>query len=521
MPIHAKMIEEFSIKAYYKKRLSSILNLTSTILIIGGGLLFIPLLVGLAYGEADQFSRLANGFILPGLASIMLGGLVRWMTKSQPISLKDSMFICTVSWILLTIIGAVPYVFILNASYLDGCFETMSGFTTTGITVFSGLDSMPKSILFWRALTQWIGGLGILSMFILIGLKGGAAANQLFLAEGHKIATKKPSPGIFHTTRILWTLYLGFTLAQTTILLFLGLDFFDAITHAFTSLSTGGYSIYDSSIAHYRLSGFAHAHLIELTFIVFMSFGGVSFFIHYRFWSGSIRSLWDNTEMRYYWAILLGTTALILLSRSRGLGLEYVHENGLAVTGLSGFLLHLKDTVFQTISILTTTGYATVDINTAYFTAFAKQLFLVLMIVGGCAGSTAGGFKVIRVAILTRLVRNRLLQINSSRFTRVPLTIDNQIISDPEIKRLFVIFFMWMSLLLIGGGITAFFTDLNAWQSFSGMFSALGNIGPCYITVQQMSTIHPIVKVTYILGMLAGRLEIIPVLLIFSKRFYK
>ena len=143
------------------------------------------------------------------------------------------------------------------------------------------------------------------------------------------------------------------------------------------------------------------------------------------------------------------------------------------------------------------------------------------MVVGGCAGSTGGGFKVIRMAILTRLVRNRLYQLNSSRFTRVPLTIDNHVVQDEEIKRIFVIFFMWILLLLVGGGITAFFSDLSGWQSFSGMFSALGNIGPCYISVQEMIRLHPIIKLTYIFGMLAGRLEIVPILLIFTKRFFK
>ena len=143
------------------------------------------------------------------------------------------------------------------------------------------------------------------------------------------------------------------------------------------------------------------------------------------------------------------------------------------------------------------------------------------MVIGGCAGSTGGGFKVIRVAILTRLVRNRLYQMNSSRFTRVPLTVDKHIVADEEIKRIFTIFFMWILLLIIGGTITALFSNLSGWQSFSGMFSALGNIGPCYFSVQEMIQLHPVVKITYIFGMLAGRLEIIPVLLIFSRRYYK
>lgn len=508
-------------KPYFQRRISSILFYLSTILIIGGALLFIPMIIGLIYGESQHLIHLFKGFLLPGILAIVLGVVGRFLSKAHPLSLKDSMVICALAWIVLSMMGAIPYVEIIQVSFLDAVFETMSGFTTTGITVLTGLDTLPHSILFWRALTQWIGGLGILSMFILVGLKGGAAANKLFLAEGHKIATPKPSPGIFHTAKILWMLYIVFTCGQILVLMILGVGFFDALTHAFTTLSTGGYSMYDQSIAHYRLAGYAHHHLIELTFLFFMLAGGINFFIHYRVWTGSLKSLWDNTEMRYYWSILIGVTLFILLSHYKSHGLDYTAQGVPTSDGFEALGFHLKDIGFQVVSILTTTGYATRDINTPYFTAFAKQLFLILMVVGGCAGSTGGGFKVIRVAILSRLIRNRLYQLNSSRLARVPLTIDNHIVEDEEIKRIFTIFFMWIILLIVGGAITAFFSDLSGWQSFSGMFSALGNIGPCYMTVQEMIQLHPIVKLTYIFGMLAGRLEIIPVLLIFSKRYFK
>lgn len=509
------------IKPYYQKRFSAIFYYVSTILIIGGILLFIPVIVGLIFGEGHSIESLIKGFIVPGFTAVVFGCVTRYFSHAQTLTLKDSMFICTLSWVLLSFIGAIPFVVILNVGYLDACFETMSGFTTTGITMLTNLASMPHSILFWRALTQWIGGLGILSMFIVVGLKGGAATNKLFLAEGHKIATQKPSPGIFHTAKILWTLYLLFTAAQIVILMVLNVGFFDAVTHAFTTISTGGYSIYDQSIAQYRIAGYAHHHLIELTFMVFMLFGGINFFIHYRFWTGSIKSLWDSTEMKTYWGILLSVILLIFLSYVKSNGLQYIRQGENPYNGMKAICFHLKDIGFQVIAIFTTTGFATKDINGTYFTALAKQLFLILMVIGGCAGSTGGGFKVIRVAILTRLVRNRLYRLSSSQFTRAPLTIDNHIVEDEEIKRICTIFFMWIMLLIIGGGITAFFSDLSGWESFSGMFSALGNIGPCYISVQEMIQLHPVVKIAYIFGMLAGRLEIIPVLLIFSKRFFK
>jgi len=480
-----------------------------------------PIIIGLIYPAHTSISRLLTGFALPGVISVIVGIFFKFICRVHKLSLKDSMFICTLSWVILSFIGAIPFTVILKTPFLDAVFETMSGYTTTGITMLTGLDDMPRSILFWRALTQWIGGLGILSMFILLGFKGGAAANKLFTAEGHKIASKKPFPGMFHTAKILWIIYICFTLAETLILLLLKLNFFDALTHALTTMSTGGYSNYDSSIAHFQLTGYPQAHLIELTILFFMLLGGINFFIHFRFWTGDLKSVWDNTEMRYFWSILLGSIVLIYISHVKIAGFAYTGLDGTISHGISALLLHLKDISFQVITVISTTGFGTRDIGTAYFAPIAKQIFLVLMFIGGCAGSTGGGFKIIRVSILMKLVNVRLFRLNSSRLSRSPLTIDKELVNEKEIQMVTTLFFVWILLLLIGGGITALFSDHTGWQSFSGMLSALGNIGPCYMSVSEIIALHPVIKITYIFGMLAGRLEIIPVILLFSRKFYR
>lgn len=480
-----------------------------------------PVLVTALTRAGADYSRLFRAFILPGGISSITGLILKRICPASPLSLKDSMAVCTLSWILLAVIGAVPFIVILGTPFIDAFFETMSGYTTTGITMLTGLDHICKPLLFWRALTQWIGGLGIISMFILLGFKGGAAANKLFMAEGHKVATRRPFPGIFHTARILWLLYIGLTLLQTTLLLLLKIDLFDALTHSFTTISTGGYSIYDDSIAHYRLTGHPYAHLIELTIMVFMIAGGMNFFIHFRIWSGDLKSLWDSTEIRYFWAILLGAILIVWGTSVQSAHSVYTGPGISAARGPAALLLHLKDAAFQTVSILTTTGFGTRDIASSYFAPLARQIFLVLMVIGGCAGSTGGGIKVIRVAILTKLVKVRLFRLSSSRLSRTPLTIDSELVSSKEINTASSLFFVWILLLLIGGGITALFSTCSGWQSFSGMFSALGNIGPCYISVSDMIGLHPVIKLTYIFGMLAGRLEIIPVILLFSRKFYR
>jgi trk system potassium uptake protein TrkH len=218
---------------------------------------------------------------------------------------------------------------------------------------------------------------------------------------------------------------------------------------------------------------------------------------------------------------LFGTTLLIVVHHVYRSGAVYTGPGLSTVAGLKAVMHYVKDSLFQVISIFTTTGYATRDISSPFFTALARQLFLLLMVIGGCAGSTGGGLKVVRVAILSRLVKRSLFQINAGRFYRAPVTIDRIPVEDDEVRRIAMLFFLWILLLCVGGGVTAFFSELNGWQSVSGMFSALGNIGPCYISVEQISHLHPMTKVTYILAMLAGRLELLPVFIIFRKRFFK
>lgn len=484
-------------------------------------MLWIPFIVGLLSGELASIGPLWKGFVLPGACALLLGWIARLVTHPYALRLKDSMFICLLSWILLTILGSFPFLLMLDMAFIDACFETMSGFTTTGITILKGLESLPRSILFWRALTQWIGGLGILSMFLIMGFQGGAAANQLFLAEGHKVATRKPSPGLFHTAKIVLFIYICFTVIQSLLLGILGLNLFDAVTHTFTTISTGGYAAYDDSIAYFQTSGYRHPLLIELTFLLFMTMGGIGFFIHYRLWTGQIRALWDSSEMRMFWALIFGGTMIMVLSGLLQGDGSYTHPTGASIIGIEAVLYRIKDTLFQVVSVLTTTGFGTRDIAGTFFTPIARIIFLVFMVIGGCAGSTGGGIKVVRVVILHRLVRRSLTKLNVSRRSRMVLTVDRQIVGPEEVYRVVVILFCWLSLLLIGGGITAAFSDLSGWESLSGMFSALGNIGPCYFSVDEMIVLHPFVKLTYIFGMLAGRLEILPVLLVFSRKFFR
>lgn len=431
--------------------------------------------------------------------------------------MTGSMLICALGWLSVSAAGALPFVIGISSSYLNGYFEAMSGFTTTGITVFSGLDDMPRSILFWRALTQWVGGLGILSFFLAITFRA-SGAHHIFGAESHKISSGRPVPGLFNTLKILWGIYALFTVLSVAVLSVEGMPVFDSICHTFTALSTGGFSPYDSSIAYYGLVGHPNYRLMEYTLTFVMMLGGMNFLIHYRILTKDFKALWDNIEIRYWWWFIAGFTFIIMFDHFLKSGILATFLTDPKAVGAGEFERSFRYTIFQVVSILTTTGFGTKDIGSDFFPALSKQLFLVMMVIGGCVGSTGGGIKVMRVVILERLMVREIFKLRVSGRASTVLAIDRKAVPEEESHRVAALFFTWMALLAIGGGITALFSSQGALESFSGMFSALGNIGPCYISVQDMIDIHPVVKLTYIFGMLAGRLEILPVLLLFSRK---
>ncbi len=472
------------------------------------GFVMLTPLVVLAIDEAGgqrEVSPLC--YLVPAAIYLALGAALNRRLAFKPLDTRRSMLLCGLAWIVVSAVAAIPFCMGIGASYLDAYFESVSGFTTTGITMFQGLDTMPRSILFWRSLMQWLGGLGILTFFLAL-VTGTGSAQALYTAESHKIASKRPAPGLWHTLRILWAIYAGMTALVGVLLMLEGMSLYDAINHSLTALSTGGYSPYDASIDHYRQAGFAHYRAIEYTLTFGMLLGGTNFFIHYRLCTGELRSLWDNFEVRLWWAILVVSTGLVMLDHGLASGFGQVEET-------------FRYASFQVVAIATTTGFGTKDIAAPYFPALSKQLFLILMVIGGCVGSTGGGFKVLRIGILWKMMTRQIRRVMYGRAAVIPVLADGEIIAVEEIRRIAGLFFAWILLLAFGAGATALLSNLDPLASASGMFSALGNIGPCYISVADMGRLHPITKIVYIVGMLAGRLEILPILLLFSPRTWR
>ena len=457
-----------------------------------------------AMGEATSFFT----FLLPAAMAFVVGFLLKRNVGFRPLSGRGAMMLCAFGWVAVSALGALPFSIGLGTSYLDAYFEAVSGFTTTGITVLQGLDEMPRSVLLWRSLIQWLGGLGILTFFLAVIATRGSV-HALYSAETHKIFAKRPVPGLFNTLRILWAIYAAFTALSALLLVLEGMSFFDAVCHSMTALSTGGYSPHDASIGFYRLQGYKHYVAIEYTVTAMMFLGGVNFFIHYRVLTGGIRALWDNLEMRLWWSLLFGSMVLVAGSRF------------LEVRSFGNFEETIRCSLFQVVSLATTTGFATKDISAPYFTPLARQIFLILMVIGGCVGSTGGGIKVMRIGVMLKMVGRQIRHIVHGRSAVTPVIVDGEVVESEELRRVAALFFAWMVLIALGAGVTAVFSMLGPMEAASGMFSALGNIGPCYISGDAMTRLHPAIKMTYIVGMLAGRLEILPILLIFSRRAWK
>ena len=492
-----------------------VFNLLGSLLLVFGLFLLLPVVVVVVSGELRNGMPTLIAFLFSSLIASASGFVLRLFFKTGPLNIAQSMLVCSLGWIGFSALGALPFVFILKSSFLNGFFEAMSGFTTTGITMFTGLETMPKSILFWRSLTQWIGGLGILTFFLAVTYRGGGA-HMLFGAESHKIGMERPVPGLAHTLKILWSIYTGFTVLIIVALTITGMSLFDSICHSFTALSTGGFSPYDASVGHFAASGYVHYQWIEYILIIGMLLGGTNFLIHYRIVNRDWRALFDTTEMRFWWAFIGLFAGVILVER-----LIRIDPLIFQFLSLGTIEANIRNVLFQVVSILTTTGFGTQDIGGAYFGHVARQLFLIMMVIGGCVGSTGGGLKVLRIGILVKVIKREIFRIHTPRQALSHIVIDGEIIDTNEILRVSGLFFAWVLFLIFGGVVTSLLSDIGAYESFSGMFSALGNIGPCYIPVPVMGQLDPVIKIVYIIGMLAGRLEILPVILIFNRKAWQ
>ena len=477
-----------------------IIRLLSRFVLLFAITLLFPLIVALIYQEI----ALLPAFLIPIALCIVVAGtsfIISFRNRAR-LSSRSGFLVVTLCWIIAALVGSLPF-YISGAIplYVDALFESMSGFTTTGASILSDIEILPRAILFWRSLTHWLGGMGIIALVVaLFPLLGGG--DLLLRAELPGLTVDKIAPKIAQTAKLLWLIYLGLTVLESTLLMLGGLDLFDALTQTFGTLATGGFSTKNASIGHWR------SPFITAVVTFFMICAGTNFNLLYRLATGKIKTLLRDPEWRVYICIFLGASLIIGITQFRS-------TNG------SSLWNTLLNAGFQSASILTTTGYVTEDFS--LWNSGAQAVLLVLMFCGACSGSTGGGIKIVRLLLLAKQGSGEmkyLLHPQAVFETKMGIHSPNRRAVVQAVSG-FVALYM-MIVLLVTVVIALYGYDIIT--SLSTALATLGNIGPGFSRIGPAYnySFYPVSLKYLLVGiMLCGRLEIFTVLILFLPRFWQ
>ncbi len=475
----------------------NVIHILGLLSIFLAAMMLLPLPFSFWYGDGDHWALL-----LASAITFVVGLIAVFTTRFDgELRARDGYAIVSLAWIVFSFLGSLPFLFSGSiSSVTDAFFETMSGFTTTGATILTNIEALPHGILFWRSLTHWIGGMGIIVLSLAILPFLGIGGMQLFKAEVPGPVADKLTPRITETAKILWGVYVLISAVETILLMAAGMNLFDALCHTFGTMATGGYSTRNASIGAYNNP------LIEYIIIFFMIVAGTNFSLHYRALRGDWRAYFRNQEFIFYISIIGLATFLIGLDTFRN-----VYASPFEA---------LRKTLFQSVSILTTTGFGTADYEKWSFSS--QFVLFTLMFIGGCAGSTGGGIKVVRIFILTKFVFSEFTHLLHPHAV-VPVRIGKQVIPRDVITNVlgFFVLFVFITVLSIFA-MSALGLDMPT--AFGSVAATLGNIGPGLGKVgptDHYAHIPMIGKWLLSLLMLIGRLEVFTVIIIFYPAFWK
>lgn len=442
-----------------------------------------------------------KAFLLTLAILITLGALlIIKKPKSTLMYASEGFVIVSLSWILMSLFGALPFYLSREIpSFIDAFFETVSGFTTTGSSILNDIEALPNALLFWRSFTHWVGGMGVLVFMLALLPFIGGRSMLIMRAESPGPSVGKLTPKMHTTAMILYAMYIFLTILEFILLLCGGMSVFDSLIHSFGTAGTGGFSNKNASIAYYD------SYYIETVISIFMVLFGINFNVFYFIIVKKIGAALRSEELRYYLAIIAVSIALVTLN---------IHEL------YNSWFTSFRNATFQVCSITTTTGFVTVDANT--WPQFSKSVLYLLMAVGSCAGSTAGGLKVSRVILLVKNffkeIKHQLNphSVNNIYYDKKPV--------ESEVSKGVSIYFVTYSLILIISVLLVSLEGRCFETSFTSVLSALNNIGPCFGeigTMDNFSVFSPLSKIVLIMDMLIGRLEIFPVLVLFYPKVWK
>ncbi|SHJ43488.1 trk system potassium uptake protein TrkH [Malonomonas rubra DSM 5091] len=480
------------------------MNLILTMRILGalllylGGTLLVPIPFSLYYHDGAWVA-----FLYSALICFSSGGMLFTCCRSnKDLSVREGFAVVTFGWTFFALFGALPYIFSgAIPSPLDAFFETMSGFTTTGSTILTEIESLPKSLLFWRSLTHWLGGMGIIVLSLAILPMLGVGGMQLFKAEVPGPTADRLRPRIQDTAKLLWGVYLMLTAMEAMLLMFGGMGFFDAVCHSFATLATGGFSTRNASVAAYDSS------YIDGVITLFMILAGINFTLHFQLLRGRLSEFHRNEEFRCYLGLIVAATAIIV-------GFNWYH-------GTYGELgENFRYSVFQVASIITTTGFGTADYET--WSVLPQYILVMLMFVGGCAGSTGGGMKVARILLLFKHAQVQVFRLIHPRAVRL-VKLGNRPV-DKEVLQsilgffaLFIGIFVFASLLMASCGMDLVSGGAAVIACLANIGPGLGSVGP----VDNFAHIPAFGKSVLIICMLMGRLELFTVMVLFFPSFWR
>ncbi len=478
-------------------RFSAVFNILGLLQVFIGIFMLIPAGISVYYGDGDLHSLLSAS----GL-SVVAGFLAFKFTQTpEEIRPKEGFAIVTFGWLTAALFGSFPYYFSgAIPSFADCFFETMSGFTTTGASILTDIENLPRGLLFWRSMTHWLGGMGIILLSLAVLPLLGVGGMQLYKAEVPGPTSDKLSPRVRETAKLLWFVYVLFTVVEVMLLKFGGMSWYDSLCHTFGTMATGGFTTKNASISHYDSAYF------DSVIIVFMIIAGSNFALHCRALRGDFKAYIRDQEFKFYIGVIVVLSSVIFLN---------VYLNSPDEPAKVA-----RDSVFQVVSIGTTTGYVTADYEG--WNSVSQIVLFMLMFIGGCAGSTGGGMKIVRIMLILKFGIAELKKTIHPDAV-IPVRFNGNPVSEEVLRKIVGFFLLFVGLFIVSTIIMAML-GLDFLSAMGAVAASIGNIGPGLADVgptDNYAAIPVTGKLLLSLLMLIGRLEIFTVLVIFHPSFWK
>jgi len=450
------------------------------------------------FHENSILFAIEESIVIPLITGLLLIFLTRDYNKE--IGTKEAYIIASSAWVIMGIAGSLPFWFShTTSSFIDALFESISGFTTTGSSILTDIEAAPKSVLYWRSLTHWIGGMGIIVLTVAIFPSLKIASYRLFSSESSGIDSSKIKPKTSSMAKRLWGIYICLTVIMTIILMLGGVNFYESICHAFASIATGGFSTKNASAGFYT-------PFVQYVIMFFMLISGINFALHYGLLKGNFKNLINNIELRSYLGLILFVGGIISLMLYFKQGLPFEQA--------------FRDAFFQVISVITATGFASADY--LEWNQVSWLLIFLLMFVGACVGSTGGGIKVIRHVIAIKVIFRLFLQQRHPHQVK-SIKINKKPIEEKKVHSIVTFIFIYL-FIFFTGGLCLLATGLDPASAFSASITSMGGIGPGLGTIGPASNFAHLsnaAKIILPILMIIGRLEVLSFLIIFTPGFWK